>query len=74
MTKANGVDLIGAALDEALEDEVKVLFKTLVTGLIDNAVEDGGEKATLGRFAKGLRTVLRARTLVEKVVADVARS
>jgi len=57
-----------AAIDAAYEAEIQMLFKVLVTNIIDDG---SGEKA-LAKFATGLKVARQARELALSAVGPAA--
>jgi hypothetical protein len=55
-----------SAIEDAYGDQVKTLYKVLVSNLIDSSASSEGEKKSLDRFSAGLRMARKARELALK--------
>ena len=58
-----------SAIEDAYADQVKTLYKVLVSNLIDSSGSGDGEKRSLDRFSAGLRVARKARELALKATA-----
>ena len=59
------------AIEGAYGDQVKTLYKVLVSNLIDSSGSSDGEKKSLDRFSAGLRVARKARELALKATAGM---
>lgn len=56
------------AIEEAYEDQIKLLFRTLVINLIDGSAMHQNDQQSVARFSAGLKVSQRARDLALNVV------
>jgi len=60
------------AIQDAYAEQLKALYKVLVSNLIDSSSSTDGEKKSLERFSAGLKVAKRARDLALDTVAAAA--